>query len=153
MVRAYELYLFFHILATVVWLGSSVGLLTLWLRAVRTGDPLKKLGLAREAEFFGNRVFAPSGFVVLGFGFALVEAGGWGYPFWVAFGLAMVAVSNLLGMLVYNPLGKSIARLVEEHGPEHPAVQERVRRIFLIGEIELLLLVATVFDMVIKPFD
>ena len=34
---------------------------------------------------------------------------------------------------------------------ESPEVQARIRRIFLVSRIELVLLLAVVFDMVVKP--
>ena len=41
--------------------------------------------------------------------------------------------------------------LVGEHGVGHADLQARIRRIFALSRVELVLLVAVVFDMTVKP--
>lgn len=41
--------------------------------------------------------------------------------------------------------------MVAERGPEDAEYQQRLRRIFLVSRIELLLLILVVLDMTVKP--
>ena len=55
-------------------------------------------------------------------------------------------------MLFLGPESGRIGKLIDAHGPEHAEVGARIRRILMISRIELLLPIAVVFDMVVKPF-
>jgi uncharacterized membrane protein len=148
----YEFALFEHILAAVVWVGGGVTVQVLAFRLMRANDPVRFAGFAKDIEKVGQFVFTPSAIVVLGFGFALVAEGHWGYDFWVIFGLAVVGFSAAIGTFFLGPEAGRIGRLVQEHGPEYPEVQDRIKRILAVSRIELTLLIAVVFDMVVKPF-
>jgi uncharacterized membrane protein len=152
MVTWYEFALFVHILAAVVWVGGGVTTQVLAFRIIRANDPARLAGFGKDIEKVGMFVFTPAALVVLGFGFALVAEGNWDYDFWVIFGLAVVAFSALIGTLFLGPEAGRIGKLVEAHGPEYPEVQDRIKRILMISRIELTLLIAVVFAMVVKPF-
>ncbi|MDQ3877921.1 MAG: hypothetical protein M3290_06190, partial [Actinomycetota bacterium] len=62
------------------------------------------------------------------------------------------ALSALTGMLFLGPESKRIANIVEEKGATAPEAIARIKRIFLISRIELVLLFFVIFDMVYKPF-
>lgn len=153
MVTWYEFALWVHVFATVVWVGGGVALQLYAFRIVRARDPARLAGFAKDTEWIGTRLFFPASVLVLAFGFVLVEEGNWGYPFWVVFGLAVLGLSALAGMGFFGPESGRIGKLVEAHGVEHPEAQARIRRILVLSRIELALLVAVVFDMVVKPFD
>ena len=51
-----------------------------------------------------------------------------------------------------GPESGRIGKLVEQHGPEHPEVTSRITRILAVSRVELVLLIAVVFAMVVKPF-
>lgn len=102
----------------------------------------------------GTRVFIPASLILLVSGmFTLHDSGGlWSYSQgWVQFGLAVIVLSIAVGIGYVGPEAGRIARATEAGGVESPEVQERIRRIFLISRIELVLLLAVVFDMVVKP--
>jgi hypothetical protein len=69
----------------------------------------------------------------------------------VQFGLAVIALSIVVGAGYLGPESGRIARATERSGVESAEVQERIRRIFLVSRIELVLLLAVIFDMVVKP--
>ena len=153
MVTWYEFALWVHLFAAVVWVGGGIALQLYALRILRADDPVRLAGFAKDTEWIGTRVFMPSSILVLAFGFVLVAEGDWGYPFWVVFGLAVLGLSAVTGMGFFGPESGRIGKLVEAHGVEHPEVQARIKRILKLSRIELALLVAVVFDMVIQPFD
>lgn len=152
MVTGYEALLFVHIVAAVVWVGGGAATQLYAIRAISSSDPRRIAGFAKDVEWVGMRVFMPASLVVLGAGFGLVAKGDWSLgSFWVAFGLGVMAASALTGMLFLGPESGRIGKLIDAHGADDPAVLARIRRIFVVSRIELVLLVAVVIDMVIKP--
>jgi uncharacterized membrane protein len=148
----YNWFLAIHIFVAVVWVGGDFATQMYGLRARMTNDPHKIAAFAADTEWVGTRVFLPSSLLLVIFGFLLIHEGGWSYDFWVVFGLAVWAASALTGSLFLGPESGRIAKLTEAQGVESPEVQARIRRIFLISRIELVLLILVVFDMTIKPF-
>ena len=78
--------------------------------------------------------------------------GGWGYDFWVVFGLVVSGLSAVTGAAFLGPESGRIGKLIEQHGAEYPEAQARIRRILTVSRFELVLLIAVVFAMVVKPF-
>jgi hypothetical protein len=67
-----------------------------------------------------------------------------------AFGFLVWVCSTIVGAGYLGPESGRLSTLVDERGPEDPEYQ-RLRRIFFVSRIELLLLVLAVLDMTIKP--
>jgi uncharacterized membrane protein len=149
----YEFSLWVHIFTALIWVGGNLTLQVLAVRTMRTDDPVRLAGFAKDAEWVGTRVFMPSALVLLAFGFVLVEKGNWGYDFWVIFGLVVLALSAITGAAFLGPEAGRIGKLTDQHGVEHPEVQARIKRILKVSRVEGLLLVLVVFDMVVKPFS
>jgi ABC-type uncharacterized transport system YnjBCD permease subunit len=94
----------------------------------------------------------PAAIVLLVFGMLAAHRGGWGFdPPWIGIGFAVWGLSFLLGMLFLGPEAGRISRLTAEHGAGAPEVQARIRRIFAVSRVELLLLLFVVFAMAVKP--
>ena len=145
---------FVHVLAAVVWVGGACMVQVYALLAVGTKDPVRVAAFAKDTEFVGTRVFLPSALIRLVSGLLTVHesGGGWGYgQGWVRFGLVVIAASILVGAGFLGPESGRIARATETGGVGSPEVQARIRRIFLVSRIELVLLIAVVFVMVVKP--
>jgi uncharacterized membrane protein len=151
MVTWYEFALWVHVFGAVVWVGGALATQVFGIRILRARDPVRLAGFAKDAEWIGTRVFMPASILLLAFGFVLVEEADWGYPFWVVFGLAVLGLSVLTGMAFLGPESGRIGKLIEEHGVEYPEVQARIKRILVLSRVELVLLIAAVFDMVVKP--
>lgn len=152
-IAAYEWFLAAHLLAAVVWVGGGATVQVLAVLATRSKQAEHMARFAREAELVGMRVFLPASLLVLGFGFALVEEGHWGYDqFFVQLGLAGSGASAAVGIFFLGPEAGRIAKAIEAHGVESPEAQGRLRRIFLVSRVELLVLLAVVFVMAAKPF-
>ena len=56
-----------------------------------------------------------------------------------------------VGSSFLGPESGRIAKIVETEGAASPNAQARIKRIFLISRIELVLLLLVVIDMVVKP--
>jgi uncharacterized membrane protein len=150
---AYNIYLAFHVVAAVIWVGGALALGILALVADRKDDDEAMIAIGKQAEWIGMRVFTPAAFVVLAFGFALAAEGDWSFgDFWLLAGLIGWGLSAALGILFLSPEAKRLNALAAERGMKHPETQARLRRILAISRIDLAILTLIVLDMAAKPF-
>jgi uncharacterized membrane protein len=149
---SYELLLFVHVLTAVVWVGGALSLQVLAIRAERSADAGRVANFATEAEWVGSRVFLPSSIVLLLAGIGLTLEGDWGFTTpWVLLGLIAYGLSALTGSLFLGPESGRIGKMIADVGPQDPDVLARIKRIFLVSRIELVVLLFIVFDMTVKP--
>jgi uncharacterized membrane protein len=149
---SYELLLFVHVLAAVVWIGGALSLQLLAIRAERSPDGGRVANIATEAEWVGSRIFLPASIVLLLAGIGLTLEGDWGFTtLWVLLGLIAYGLSALSGSLFLGPESGRIGKMIAEVGPQDPEVIARIKRIFLVSRIELVVLLFIVFDMTVKP--
>lgn len=148
----YELLLFLHIAAAIVWLGGAMVLQYFAFRADRAADPLETHRVSMDAEWLAMRLFVPASLAVLVVGILLVLDGPWSFDqAWIVLGLLGYAFSFFLGILFLSPESGRIARLIEAHGPTHELVTRRISRILAVSRFELGVLFAVVLDMTLKP--
>jgi uncharacterized membrane protein len=150
-ITTYQWFLAVHIVAAVVWVGGALAVQLFALRATRSNDGVRVATFAKDAEWIGMRVFMPSALILLVFGFLLMSEGNWDYDLWIVFALAVFAASFLTGAGFLGPESGRIASVIEREGAESAEAQSRLRRIFLISRIELVLLILVVLDMALKP--
>ena len=113
------------------------------------------MGIARQAAFAGERLFAPAGLVVLAMGITMVINSpeiGFGTT-WVDVGLVGYALTFTTGIAILAPLAKKIVTLGETVGPTAPETQATIRRILLIARFDIAVLLLVVADMLMKPFS
>jgi len=150
---AYKWLLAFHILFAVVWVGSNTAIQILVIRATRAG-PDKMAYLASEVEWYGTRVLIPSALTLVVLGFILLNESSGAYDLgqgWVLFGFIVFLLSLVSGAGFLGPESGRLGKMVDERGAEDPEYQRRLRRIFLVSRIELVLLILVVLDMAVKP--
>ena len=147
----YELLLFAHLLFVITWVGTNIGMHVLGARALAAG-PEESIALVRNVEFLGKFLLTPAALLVIVFGALLVEDVGYEWSqTWIVLALAAYGFSFVLGTAFLGPESGRILRLAEERGAEDPEVQRRIRRLLWPARFELLLLIAVVLDMVVKP--
>ncbi len=56
----YQLYLFMHVAAAIVWIGTSLLQSVLGARVVSAADPAMMLACARDGEWAGLHLYAPA---------------------------------------------------------------------------------------------
>jgi uncharacterized membrane protein len=147
-------FLTIHVIFVVIWIGGGALLTLLGMVAERRNDPAELAVVARQAAFVGERVFAPSGIVVVVMGVAMIENLGIGYNhFWVIFGLLGFLSTFVTGVAVLAPRAKRLAAAVEQYGAESPQAQKAISNILLIARADVALLLLVIIDMVAKPFS
>jgi uncharacterized membrane protein len=143
-----------HVGVAVFWVGGGLLLTGLAIRAQLSDDPRELATIARQATFVGEKLFAPSGGVVLAMGIAMVinQHIGFGKA-WVDIGLAGWAISFLTGIAVLAPRARKLVQLFETAGDTAPETQAAIRQILLIARVDVALLLVVVMDMLMKPFS
>ena len=148
----YEVLLFLHILAAIVWIGAAIALQFLSFRAEQTHNGPFMQALGASSEWLATRLFIPSSLSVLVLGILLTIEGPWTFDMlWIDLGLAGFAMSFLTGILFLKPEGERIGRAIAAEGPGSSEARLRIRRIKVIERVELVILVLVVAAMSIKP--
>lgn len=142
-----------HVLAAVIWVGGAAATQVYAIRATNSNDPTRMAALAKDAEFVGTRVFTPASLLVLGLGIWMVidrEEIAFGDT-WIVLGLIGILFSALVGSIFLGPESGRIGKLIDAEGAESPEVSRRLKRIFLVSRVELVVLLLVVVDMVVRP--
>jgi uncharacterized membrane protein len=141
-----------HVVAAAVWFGGALMIQAFAFRIIRTNDARRMADFAKDSEVVGMRVFIPATWVLLlaAIGLMVNASLSWGQN-WIVFGLIAWAFSFAVGAGFLGPEGGRIAKIIEREGPESSAAQARIRRILLISRCELVVLLAVIVNMVVKP--
>ncbi len=110
----YEWFKAAHVIAAVLWVGGGVMVTIYAILTLRQNDPAETASFARKVAIIGQRYFTPLSFVVLAFGFGLMENGQspWTYDqFFVVFALSGWAASALIGTFFLGPESAKLAKL------------------------------------------
>jgi uncharacterized membrane protein len=146
----YELWLFLHISAAIVWIGGAFAAQVFAAFTKRAGDPAQSAAFGRNVAFLASRVFLPSSLVVLATGIALTENGNWDWsePFiWLGLlGWALVSIT------AFGYVGRAMARAGQRMAAEgpNPEIAAEINRIVLLARVLIVILFVIVFLMVTK---
>jgi uncharacterized membrane protein len=141
-----------HVVAAAVWVGGALMIQAFAFRIIRTGDARRQAEFAKDSEVIGMRVFIPATWVLLlaAVGMMVNLHWSWGQN-WIVFGLIAWALSFAIGAAFLGPESGRIAKVIERDGPESPEAQMRIQRILMVSRAELVVLIAVIFTMVVKP--
>jgi uncharacterized membrane protein len=141
-----------HVVAAVIWVGGALMIQAFALRILRTRDARRMAEFAKDSEVIGMRIFIPATWLLLlaAIGMMLNLDLSWGQN-WIVFSLIAWALSFVVGAGFLGPESGRIAAIIEREGPESPAAQARISRILLISRCEVVILLAVVVNMVVKP--
>jgi uncharacterized membrane protein len=121
-------------------------------RILRTGDGKRQADFAKDTEIVGMRVFIPASLILFLAAIAMMVNLDWSWSQnWIVLGVIAFGLSFALGAGFLGPEGGRIAELIEQQGPDSPAVQARIRRILTISRCELVVLLTVIVNMVVKP--
>ena len=148
-ITSYQVWLSIHVLAAVLWVGANFAINVFFARMDPATEPRETARLMRDTEFIGNRIFAPLSLILLVMGFILRADGGWGWKFWVIFGLAVWLFSFVNGVGYLGRRTLPIAERMETDG--YAAVAKDFANLQMAARIEMGLLILVVLDMALKP--
>ena len=142
-----------HILAAMIWLGTSIYLQFTATRLAKANDPERMAAFAKDTEYTGKHLIMPSTILLLLMGIALVAYSPV-YAFtdtWILLAFAGFAATFVTGAFVIGPASGKIGALLEAEGPSSVEAQALIKRIFAVSRVDLLVLLLVVADMVFKP--
>jgi uncharacterized membrane protein len=150
--NSYELLLFVHVTGAIVWIGGAAIIQFFALRALRAGDARRVAELAADIAWIGTRVLLPSALVVVVAGVLLMFDGDWTWgQTWVVLALILYAITFVAGAAFFSPESGRIAKAIAGQGPDSPEAQHRIRRLLVLTRLDLILLLAIVYVMTVKP--
>ena len=141
-----------HVLAAATWVGGALMIQAYAFRIMRSNDARRTAEFAKDTELISMRLFIPATWVLLlaAIGMMVNLHWSWGQN-WVVFGLIAWIVSFIVGAGFLGPETGRIGKIIERDGPDSPEAQWRIRRTLLISRAELVVLIAVVVNMVVKP--
>ena len=151
MVTTYTVLKTIHLLASVIWVGGGVILVTLIARARRASDTGTVVMLIKQIEFVGPRIFAASGGILVITGIWMVQNAGIPWDLWVILGLVGWGATFVTGNFFLSPQSKKLDGLLDAKGPSDPESVGVMRRLLSVARVDVLVLTLVVIDMVIKP--
>jgi uncharacterized membrane protein len=148
----YELLLFLHVSAAIIWIGAG---LLLNIQGARADSRRDKEGIRRvleDAGAFANILFIPASLAALVTGLVLVFDGPWSFDqLWIVLGLAGFAATFATGLFVLKPRSEQLAAIVERDGGFSPEALDAARQLMFLGRTDYVVLFLVVADMVLKP--
>ena len=147
----YELLLFGHIVAAIVWLGSGVLLDIQAFRAERAHDDEGLRRVAADSAALSLTLFVPSSLTVLVLGLLLVADGPWSFDYlWIVLGLLGYLATFLAGVLVMKPDSEKIEAMLSRDGMT-PQARTAIRKLLAKVRLDTVVLYLVVAVMVLKP--
>jgi uncharacterized membrane protein len=151
-VLLYDVFLFIHITAAVIWVGSGFLLNLLAFRAERADDTAGLMKVLHDMGALGNALFVPASLIALVFGVLMVIEGPWAFSdLWISLGLAGFATTFAIGFFVLKPRGERIGAIIQRDGGLSPEAVARGRQLAIIGRIDAVILFLVVAVMALKP--
>ena len=150
----YELLLFVHVAATIIWIGAGFFSLVLALGYDKDSDEPALLRFSKDQERLAPRLFVPSSLVVVLMGIALViESEAWSFDqLWIVLGLIGFATTFVTGLFIMKPSSERIGRDMEAAGGRlTDQLRVDLRKLIVKARVDYVVLTLVVFDMVAKP--
>lgn len=147
----YQLLLYVHIVAAVIWVGGAFAIQVLAFMVSRSEDPMELPRLGQRLEKLGTWVFMPAAVVIFVAGAAMtIQRWGFGQA-WIAVSVGLWVLSAVAGAAYLGPRAKRAAALFEAEGPASPAARQLISRLFVVSRLELVSFAVIIGLMVFKP--
>jgi Predicted integral membrane protein (DUF2269) len=150
----YELLLFIHIAASIVWIGAGFFSLLLATTYDRESDEAAIKRFLHDQERLATRLFVPASLVVVLMGIALViESDAWSFGYlWIVLGLIGYAATFVTGLFFLKPASERVGAEMERQGGRlTPELRTDIRKLIVTARVDYVTFALVVFDMVAKP--
>ena len=147
----YELYLFVHIAAAVIWVGGGFMLITLGIQAENANDENRLRTVFEQVGGVATKVIVPASVVVLLMGILMIVDGPWSLNYlWLVLGLIGYLATFATGIGILTPQSEKLAEKLATEGMT-PANANGIRRILTIARVDTIVLFVVIADMALKP--
>lgn len=141
---------FVHIAAVVLWLGGGCLCIFSAIKAERAQNAADFARVLRDIMFFVTRLFIPAALVALAAGLTMAYLAELFAELWIWIGIAGIAATSLLGLLVMKPRGEKLLVSIERGGASD-AVFGPGRQLLQIAKFDYVMLFTVASNMVLKP--
>ena len=146
----YSLLKFVHVLLAITAVGSNITYAAWNIRGAR--EPQHLSFTLKGIQFLDNRVANPAYGLLLITGLILVAVGNWGARGWIIAALILFAVLIIVAGGFYSRVTRRQIQALEAGGEASPAYQQLAGQARIYGIVSLVIALAIVFLMVVKPF-
>ena len=147
----YQVLLYIHIVAAVIWVGGAFAIQALAILVSHSDEPMELPRLARNLEIVGMRVFMPAAIVLFIAG-ALMTIQAWSFGnTWIAVSVGLFILSAIGGAVYLGPRAKRVAALFDAEGPSSVEARRILGRLFVVSRLELVSFAVIIALMVFKP--
>jgi hypothetical protein len=149
-VTGYTLLTYLHVLLAITALGSNITY-GVW-NALAAREPAHAPFALRGIAFIDQRVANPAYGGLLVTGLVLVAVGQWGFRGWVIAALILFALLIVVAIGFYSRVVRQQIQVMETEGLASPAYKRLEGQATTYGIVSLVIALAIVFMMVVKPF-
>ena len=146
----YTLLKYLHVLLAIIALGSNITY-AVW-KTLAAREPAHALFALRGIAFIDNRVANPAYGLLLITGLALVVINQWGLRGWIIAALILFALLIIVAIGFYSRVFRQQIEVLEKEGQASAAYKRLDGQGMIYGIVSLVIALAIVFLMVVKPF-
>ena len=146
----YTLLKYIHVLLAITAVGSNITY-AVW-NARAAAEPAHAVFALKGIAFIDRRVANPAYGLLLITGLALVAVGQWGTRGWIVTSLILFVVLIVVAIGVYSRVVRRQIEVLETEGQASAGYQQLTRQAQIYGIVSIVIVLAIVFMMVVKPF-
>ncbi|TMD05997.1 MAG: DUF2269 family protein [Chloroflexi bacterium] len=145
----YLLLKYIHVLLGITAVGTNITYAVWNTRGAREKEHLSFA--LRGVSFLDRRVANPAYGLLLLTGLALVWVGGWGFKRWIISSLFLFVLLIVVAVGFYSRTMNRQIEVLEKEGESSPAYQRLAAQAQRVGIILIVIVLAIIFMMVVKP--
>jgi hypothetical protein len=146
----YSLLKFVHVLLAITAVGSNITY-GVW-NALAAREPAHAPFTLKGIAFIDRRVANPAYGLLLVTGLVLLAAGQWGFRGWVIAALILFALLIVVAIGFYSRVVRQQIQVMDSEGLASAAYKRLDGQATIYGIVSLVIALAIVFLMVVKPF-
>ena len=146
----YNLLKYLHVLLAITAVGSNIGY-GIW-KGLAAREPAQESFVLRGISFIDRRVANPAYGLLLITGLGLVVVGNWGLRGWVIAALILFALLIVVAIGFYSRGLRQQIQVIEAEGPSSTTYRRLDGQATTYGIVSLVIVLAIIFTMVVKPF-
>jgi hypothetical protein len=146
----YTLLKYLHVLLAITAVGSNITY-GVW-KTLGAREPAHAPFALRGIAFIDRRVANPAYGLLLVTGLLLLAIGQWGFRGWVIAGLILFVLLIVVAIGFYSRVVRQQIQVMDAEGVDSAAYKRLDGQAMLYGIVSLVIALAIVFMMVVKPF-